>query len=152
MAPSSDEASKLLRTAFAAVEGFNKFTAEAILAPFAPTVTHQILPFSLNRPTWSKDGYLEYLRPILAEFKNFRLTLLDAVEDQTRNKVVFHATSGADTPIGEYRNEYMAIFRMTKDLEQIRSERIISDASVANGFLVKFRDYMVNAQAKETAA
>jgi hypothetical protein len=78
--------------------------------------------------------------------------LLDAVADQTRNKVVLHATSRADTPIGEYRNEYMAIFQMTDDHEQIVSEQIFSDASVVTGFLVKFRDYMVNAKAKETAA
>jgi hypothetical protein len=133
MGASSDEASKLLRTALAAVEGFNTFTAEAILAPFAPTATHQILPFSLDRPAWSNDGYLEYLRPILAEFKNFRLTFLDAVEDHTRNKVVLHATSRAYTPICEYRNEYMAIFQVTDDHEQILSEQIFSDASGGYG-------------------
>jgi hypothetical protein len=143
--------SKLLRTALAALEGFNTFTAEAILAPFTPTATHQILPLSLKRPAWSNDGYIEYLKPILAEFKNFRLTLVDAVEDQTDNKVVLHATSRADTPIGEYRNEYMAIFHMTDDHEQITSEQIFSDASVVTGFLVQFRDHMVS-KAKDTTS
>lgn len=37
----------------------------------------------------------------------------------------------------------MAIFHMTKDHERIVSERIISDASVVTGFLVRFRGYMV---------
>ena len=32
---------------------------------------------------------------------------------------------------------------MTKDHEQIVSERIISDASIVTGFLVRFRGYMV---------
>ena len=140
---SSDNTSKLLRTAIAAVDGFNTFTAQAIIAPFTPTATHQILPFSLQRPEWSNEGYIEYLKPILTEFKNFKLTLVDAVEDQTRNKVVLHATSRADTPVGEYRNEYMAIMQMTDDQEKIVSERIFSDATVVTGFLTKFRDYMI---------
>jgi hypothetical protein len=76
----------------------------------------------------------KYLKPILAEFKHFRLVLRDAIEDQTRNKVVLHATSLADTLIGEYRNEYMAIFHMTDDQERIMSEQIFSDASVVTGF------------------
>ena len=79
----------------------------------------------------------------MAEFKNFHLTLIDAVEDQSRNKVVLHATSRADTPVGEYRNEYMAVMQMTDAQDKIVSERIFSDASVVTGFLAKFRDYMV---------
>jgi hypothetical protein len=148
---SEDSPILLLRTAIAAVEGFNKFTTEDIIAPFAPTATHQLLPLSLGRPVWSNDGYLEYLKPILAEFQNFRLVLLDAVEDQTRNKVVLHAASRADTPIGEYRNEYLAIIQMTDDHRQIVSERIFSDASVVTGFLAEFRNYMVD-KAKEAAS
>jgi hypothetical protein len=41
---------------------------------------------------------------------------------------------------------------MAKDHEQIVSERIFSDASVVTGFLVKFRDYMTSAKAREVAS
>lgn len=40
---SKDSPTLLLHTAIAAVESFNKVTAEDIIAPFASTATHQLL-------------------------------------------------------------------------------------------------------------
>lgn len=100
---------------------------------------------------WPNDGYLEYLKPILAEFQNLRLVLLDAAEGQTRNKVVLHAASRADTPIGEYRNEYMTIIQMTDNHRQIVSERIFSDVGVVTSFLAEFRNYILD-KARKTAS
>ncbi|KAH8678504.1 hypothetical protein BX600DRAFT_431778 [Xylariales sp. PMI_506] len=107
--------SKLLETALAQIEAYNKWDLDTILSLRTKDCIQQILPASLERPPRTNDEYREYFGTFIPLFKNYNLEVLDTVVDQTAHKVALHAKSTADTPLGPYTNEYMLFFYMTED-------------------------------------
>lgn len=140
--------SQLLRTALAAIDGYNKWDIGAIMAPRAPHCTQQILPKSLERPLLNNTDYRAYFAPMLPAFKNFHVTIIDVVEDSQNHKVTVHASSTADSVVGPYKNEYMLLFHMTEDDKQIVHLKEFVDSMVSITSIKTIREHLA-AQAEK---
>jgi ketosteroid isomerase-like protein len=134
--------SELLQTALAAVDGYNKWDIDAILAPRADSCTQEILPKSLGRPLLNNKDYRAYFEPLLPAFKNFTVTILDVIEDSENHKVVIHASSTADSVVGPYKNEYMLVFHMTEDDKQIVHLKEFVDSVVSMSLIKQIKEHV----------
>lgn len=138
------EPSQLRKTAQAAIDGYNAWDIDAILAPRAPDCTQRVYPARLNRPAFTNERYREFFtNNVQPHFEDFRFEVLDVVEDERNNKVVIHArSSSAQTTIGEeYKNEYMFLLRMTEDHKQIVEIKEFIDSGYSVEFFTKLRGH-----------
>ena len=145
MSSSSSSASSrdiLLKTANSAIDGYNKWTIAAILAPRSPSCIHQTLPSSLNRPARTNDEYAAYFGSILHAFQNWALTVHYTIVDEVKRTVVMKVTSRANTDIGLYENEYMIVFWMTEDGSQVERVEEWVDSAYSKNFLGKLWEHL----------
>jgi ketosteroid isomerase-like protein len=138
----TESKSQLLQTALAAIDGYNKWDIDAIMAPRADHCMQEILPKSLDRPLMNNTEYRTYFGKMLPAFKNFTVTVIDAVEDPKNHKVVVHAKSTADSVVGPYANEYMLVFHMTEDDKQVVHVKEFVDSMVSVTLISKIREYL----------
>ena len=57
----------------------------------------------------SREEYAAFFGRLMSLFSGFCVTVHDVYADAEGGKVVIHAMSKGDTPIGEYGNEYMLV-------------------------------------------
>lgn len=138
----TDSKSQLLRTALAAIDGYNKWDLEAIMAPRADHCMQEILPKSLDRPLMNNTDYRAYFGKMLPAFKSFTVAILDVVEDAKNHKVLVHAKSTAESVVGPYANEYMLVFHMTEDDRQIVHLKEFVDSMVSVSLIGKIREHL----------
>lgn len=138
----AESKSQLLRTALAAVDSYNKWDLDAIMAPRADRCTQEILPKSLDRPVMNNAEYRAYFGSMLPAFKNFLVTIIDVIEDAHNHKVVVHAKSTADSVIGPYANEYMLVFHMTEDDKQVVHIKEFVDSMVSVTLIRNIREHL----------
>ena len=140
--------STLLETAIAAIDGYNTWTPEAIMAYRAPDCITQILPASLGRPPMNNEQYLAYFAPIMPAFKNFHVTVKHTIVDEEARNVVMHAHSTATTELGDYSNEYMLVLYMTVDgTKLVRFEEFV-DSKYSADYLPRLREHLAGKQKK----
>ena len=74
-------------------------------------------------------------------FTGFQVTVHEIVEDPSRNSVVMHASSKAETPLGPYANEYMLVFNLTDEHERVLQIKEFVDSSVSVNAMSRLREY-----------
>jgi ketosteroid isomerase-like protein len=139
----ASEQSTLLKTAHSVLEAYDTWDIDTILAPRTSNCTIQVLPLRLQRPAQNNSEYRDHFNAaIKPHFKNFTLEVLDTIEDPKRHKVVFHAKSSADTPVGPYANEYTLYLQMTDDDTQVASIKEFVDSQYSAEFFGKLRAHI----------
>lgn len=140
MAP---EQSTLLKTAHAVLQAYDSWDIDEILAPRTSDCTIQVLPLRLGRAAHTNPEYRDHFNAsIKPHFTNFTLEVLDTIEDPMRHKVVFHAKSTADTPVGPYANEYSLYLQMTDDDTQVLEIKEFVDSQYSAEFFGKLRAHI----------
>ncbi|KAI8627722.1 hypothetical protein F5Y19DRAFT_163567 [Xylariaceae sp. FL1651] len=164
--------SRRRQTALAAVESFNTWTMDAIMAVRTDDCIHQVLPgtsenpiieyqttallllssflfflltaflASLGRPPMDNATYGAYFSTMIPHFKDFKVTVQDLVEDAHENKVVVWARSTASTEIGPYKNEYMLLFEFNEAGDKITKFLEFVDSANSVVFFPKLRDHI----------
>ena len=140
--------SVLLETANAAIEGYNTWKPEAMIAYRAPNCIHQVLPTSLGRQPLNNEQYLAYFTPIMPAFKNFHVIVNHTVVDEEARKVAMHATSTATTDLGDYSNEYVLVLHMTEDGKKVVRFEEFVDSKYSTEFMQRLREHLVGKQKK----
>ncbi|KAK6209041.1 hypothetical protein LQW54_006641 [Pestalotiopsis sp. IQ-011] len=92
--------SKRREVAFQAIEGYNKWTIDAIMEYRDESCIQQVLPESLKRQPMDNATYRAAFGAVMPLFRNFTVTVDDVFEDEAGNKVAMSVRSTADTPIG----------------------------------------------------
>ena len=125
--------SQIHKTAQTFVDGYNAWDIDAIMANRAPNCTMRAYPARLNRPALGNEEYRAYFSKIMPHFTNFKIEVIEFIEDAKRQKVAMYARSSAQTAIGPYANEYTLILQLTDDHRQIVEikEFVDSDNSIA---------------------
>jgi hypothetical protein len=89
--------SQLMRTATGLIDAYNAWDMEAIMAPRHASCTQKVYPERLNRPAFNNDEYRKYFGDFLDHFQNYKITILEAVEDAKGHKVSLHLKATADS-------------------------------------------------------
>jgi GTP1/Obg family GTP-binding protein len=82
----------------------------------------------------NNDEYAAYFTPNLSRFRNFNVTIHEAIVDQADRKVVMLASSTAKTDVGDYANEYVLVVETGQD--GTKAERVVE--WVDSGHAVQF--------------
>ncbi len=75
-------------------------------------------------------------------FENYKIEVFEAVEDPKLHRVAMHMKSTAQTPVGEYDNEYAVFMYMTEDDKQITHVKEYVDSGYSTPFFMKLNAYM----------
>lgn len=142
--------SQLLQTAFKAIDGYQKWDIDAILAPRADQCTQQVLPYRLDRPVLGNDEYRKYFSTIMPYFKSFHIEILDTVEDTQNSKVAISARSKGESVLGPYGNEYMLIFHMTSDHKKVLNIKEFVDSGYSDEYFQRLRAYISKTETETT--
>lgn len=85
----------------------------------SPNCVQHILPTSFKVPAMNNAEYYKFFKASLPIYRNFTVTIVnedrEMVVDVEKRTVSMHVRSRADTDIGEYKNEYIMVARMTED-------------------------------------
>src|SRR5262245_22154626 len=122
MAGSQELRVTLKKTATVYNDCCNKGTVDAILSLRTDTCKHTHLPSSLGVPTYNKADYGTFFGRFVGLMNDRSSRIADDKEmvvDVESRKVVMHTKVKANTPVGEYENEYMWILTMTEDGKMI---------------------------------
>ena len=113
------------QTADAIVTAFNAMDIDRIISLRTPDCQRVFLPSSLNYNPQSNDSYRANLMGMKSIFTSFSITVNDVIEGTSevssagddgaiakggiveRKKIVMFVSARGDTPVGEYRNEYV---------------------------------------------
>ncbi|MCJ1225980.1 hypothetical protein MMC12_002629 [Toensbergia leucococca] len=131
-----------LQTAHRVIAAYNTWTLDALLAVRSPTCTHQVLPSQHNLPPLTNAQYAAFLQPVLAAFRDFRLTVLDTVEDAAARKVAMRVSSSAVTDIGEYRYDNMIVMHMSADGAAVERFFEWADSGYSLGFVTRLLEHI----------
>ncbi|OAG00743.1 uncharacterized protein CC84DRAFT_1190701 [Paraphaeosphaeria sporulosa] len=133
-------------TAKAVIDGYNAWNIDRILAYRRPGFQHQVLASSMGRTAKSNDENRAYLTTIMPLYSNFTLsafrtritglwlkrpqvTVLEEIYDAETHTCIIHASSKAETEIGQYGNEYALILTFTEDGKHVtRFEEFVDSA------------------------
>lgn len=106
--------SKERQTADAIVAAFNSMDTSAIISLRTPTCERVFRPSSLKYAPQSNAVYLANLNSMKALFTSFHITVTDCIEGTStdaegikKRKIVMFVEAKGETPVGEYRNEYV---------------------------------------------
>ncbi|CZR60712.1 uncharacterized protein PAC_10608 [Phialocephala subalpina] len=138
----SGEMSQRRKTVIAAIEGYNSWKIDKIMAPRHPDAIHEILPKTLERPVMNNTHYRSYFSAIMPYFHNFHVTINDLIEDPIQNKIAIWAKSTGSTEIGEYSNEYMLVFYLDQEGKQIVRSLEFVDSAVTMPYMVELGKYI----------
>ncbi|KAF9728536.1 hypothetical protein PMIN06_011507 [Paraphaeosphaeria minitans] len=83
----------------------------------------------MGRAAKSNDEYRAYLSTIMPLYSNFTVAVLQEIHDAETHTCIIHASSKAETEIGQYGNEYALILTFTEDGKQVtRFEEFVDSA------------------------
>ncbi|KAL5396859.1 hypothetical protein PMIN03_012930 [Paraphaeosphaeria minitans] len=122
-------------TAKAVIDAYNAWDIDRILAYRTPDCQHQVLPASMGRAAKSNDEYRAYLSTIMPLFSNFTVAVLQEIHDAETHTCIIHASSKAETEIGQYGNEYALILTFTEDGKQVTSFEEFVDSAYSERFV-----------------
>ncbi|KAF2996998.1 hypothetical protein E8E14_002572 [Neopestalotiopsis sp. 37M] len=137
--------SKRREVAFQAIEAYNKWTIDAVMAYRDESCIQQILPkrptfvrtASLKREPMNNAAYRVAFGAMMPLFRNFHVTVDDVFEDEANNKIAMSVHSTAETPIGPYDNEYVMMFNFTPDGSKIVRIREFVDSGASSQFFAR---------------
>jgi hypothetical protein len=103
--------SKERQTADAIVAAFNTMDVDTLISLRTPDCKRVFLPSSLEYTPQTNDEYRDRLSGMKTIFTSFHVTVDDVIEgtseNSDRNKIVMYVRARGDTPIGEYKNDYV---------------------------------------------
>ncbi|KAF8848016.1 hypothetical protein BDZ45DRAFT_606562 [Acephala macrosclerotiorum] len=130
------------KTVLAAIEGYNSWEIDNIMAPRHPDAIHEILPKTLERPIMNNTHYRSYFSAIMPYFRNFHVVINDLIEDPIQNKVAIWAKSTGSTDIGGYSNEYMLMFYLDEEGKSITRSLEFVDSAVTTLYMVELGKFI----------
>ncbi|KAK5996388.1 Monooxygenase AgnL5-like protein [Cladobotryum mycophilum] len=134
-------AEKQLATAKALFDGYNEYTADAVLRVRAPECVHAIWPTSLNRPSKTNDEYREFFGPLQKLMKNYEVKIHKIINDAENHMLALYATGRGESAAAPYQGEYVFFLTFTEDGEKITLIEQFVDSAFAQSYLVKVREY-----------
>lgn len=141
--PTTPSQSTLLKTAHSVLAAYDTWDIDTILAPRTSDCTIQVIPTRLGRPALSNSQYRKHFNNAFKDhFTGFHLEVLDTIEDPAAHKVVFHAKSTAETPVGPYANEYTIYLQMNDEDTKVRAIKEFVDTQYGQEFFAKLRAHM----------
>ncbi|EON98267.1 hypothetical protein UCRPA7_6239 [Phaeoacremonium minimum UCRPA7] len=134
----------MLKTLTGYIDAFNTNTPEGTIAYRSAGCQHRAIPASPMMPVRNNEEYKAFMAPAFAIMKNFQLKLvegMDPIIDEEARTGVLHLKSTAETPLGNYKNQYIFTFRLNSDGTEI--DEIIEwvDLVVLNDFMPKLLAY-----------
>ncbi|KAJ4344608.1 uncharacterized protein N0V89_012352, partial [Didymosphaeria variabile] len=136
--------SKERETTDALIRAFNTQDVDTIIALRTPDCKRVFLPSSLNFPPQSNEAYRQNLTGMKSVFTSFELTIHDIVEGVSqdeqgieRRKIVVFTSARGDTPVGEYRNEYVWKMGFEEGGQRVSEWVEYVDAGMAKDFAQK---------------
>ncbi|KAH7309756.1 hypothetical protein B0I35DRAFT_482502 [Stachybotrys elegans] len=141
----------LLKIVDGYLEGFNTNTLEGLIALCSPDCKHTLLPAAAGHPVFSNEEYQAFIGRGLAFMKNFQLKLaegLDPIIDEQARKIVIYLTSTAESPAGNYANEYTFMFETNDAVTEIVKIVEFVDTATTAAFMKKVEEFMAGMQAQ----
>ncbi|KAI1854279.1 hypothetical protein JX265_000687 [Neoarthrinium moseri] len=132
--------SKRREVALQAIQAYNEWNIDAIMAYRDESCTQEVLPKSLKRPPMDNATYRAAFGSTMPLFKNFTVMIDDVFEDKAGNKVAMWVRSTAETAAGPYRNEYVMMFDFTEDGSKVVRVREFVDSAISKDFFNKLND------------
>ncbi|KAF2818753.1 hypothetical protein CC86DRAFT_153554 [Ophiobolus disseminans] len=144
------------RTADAIVAAVNAMDVDTIVSFRTPDCKSIILPASLNLPAQSNDAYHAQLSLMKSIFTSFQATVTDVVEGTSsagKETIVLYISARGDTPVGEYKNEYVWKLGFDEGGEKVSEWVEFVDVGVSRDFYPLLKGEMMRrmAAAKEAA-
>ena len=94
-----------VQTARTALASYSALEAEALLRPLDDTVTHKVLPSSLEMPLRNKEAFTAHAARVTSIFQDFSIVPQYIYEDSVKNTVNFHAKMiGTLIELGPWEN------------------------------------------------
>lgn len=107
----ANERSPLMQIAVNLIDSYNAWDMDRIMAPRHPSCTQKVYPERLNRPAFNNDEYRKYFGVFLDHFQNYKIEILETVEDRPGHKISLHLKATAESgEFGSWRdddNEWM---------------------------------------------
>lgn len=153
-----------IRTAKDLFEGYNEYTADAVLRARADNCIHVILPTSLNRPSKNNEEYREFFGPLQGIMHRFQVRLVfllisagihshdgqttihKIVNDPENHTAAVHASGVGDSPVAPYKNEYAFFLTFNETGDKITLIEEFVDAQFSQSFLAKVKEYQQKQQ------
>ncbi|KAJ5306863.1 hypothetical protein N7508_005878 [Penicillium antarcticum] len=130
-----------IRTAKDLFEGYNEYTADAVLRSRADNCVHYILPTSLNRPSKTNEEYREFFGPLQKVMHRFETTIHRIVNDPENHCAAVHASGIGESPVAEYKNEYAFFLEFNETGDKITKIEEFVDAAFSKNFLAKVLEW-----------
>lgn len=148
--------SKERRTADKLVAAYNAMDVDTIISLRTPDCQRVFLPSSLKYPPQSNDFFKQNLTAISQIFTSFKVVVDDVIEGFASDgyaRIIMYVSAFGESPVGEYRNQYVWKMGFTDDGELIREWSEFVDVGMAQEFYPKLKGEMVRrAAAKEGGA
>ncbi|KAF3035622.1 hypothetical protein E8E11_004512 [Didymella keratinophila] len=145
--------SKERGTADKLVAAYNAMDVDTIIALRTPDCQRVFLPSSLKYPPQSNAFFKQNLTAISQIFTSFKIVVDDAIEGFASDgyaRIIMYVSAFGESPVGEYRNQYVWKMAFTDDGELIREWSEFVDVGMAQDFYPKLKGEMVRrAAAKE---
>jgi hypothetical protein len=129
--------SKQRQTADAIAAAFSSMDIPTLMLHRAPTCTRNFLPASLGYPPQTNEQYEAQLTTMATIFTSFNVTVSDVIEDLEAKKIVMFVSARGDTPIGEYRNEYVWKMEFEEKGEKVGKWTEFVDVGMVRDFYPK---------------
>lgn len=138
-----NQKSTLVQTVLQAIDGYNQWDVDAILAPRAAECTQQVLPYRLGRPVRNNAEYRDYFaKAVIPYFKSFHVEILDIIEDQQNAKAAVSARSQGESVMGPYGNEYVLMFRLSEDHKEVLEIKEFVDSGYSDDYFKRLAEYV----------
>lgn len=141
------------QTADKLVAAYNAMDVSTIIALRTPDCQRVFLPSSLKYPPQSNDFFRQNLTAISAIFTSFKIVVDDVIEGFSTDgyaRIIMYVSAFGESPVGEYRNQYVWKMGFTDDGALIKEWSEFVDVGMARDFYPKLKGEMVRrAAAKE---
>jgi hypothetical protein len=145
--------SKERRTADKLVAAYNAMDIDTIIAMRTPDCERVFLPSSLKYPPQSNDYFRQNLTAISQIFTSFKIVVDEVIEGFASDgyaRIIMYVSAFGESPVGEYRNQYVWKMGFTDNGQLIRKWSEFVDVGIAQEFYPKLKGEMVRrAAAKE---
>ncbi len=91
-------------------------------------------------------GWAQTERVWLTKSPRVKLKIHEVVHDAARSKAVVYAVSRADTPFGDWTNEYAVFFTFDESGQRIAKIEEMVDSAFLNDFFPKFQNFLKEQQ------
>ncbi|KAG7287772.1 hypothetical protein NEMBOFW57_007287 [Staphylotrichum longicolle] len=134
------------------IAGWSNWSAAEMVETWTEDCTQVTLPFSLNHPPRTR-AQVEVTLPLVQKVvTGYKLKIHEIVHDAARSKAVVYAVSKADTPFGDWTNEYAVFFTFDESGQHIAKVEEMVDSAFLNDFFPKFQIFLREQQQQQEGA